>query len=93
MAYDRKYAVKTKTTKVTTLKTSTAEQDIHVFPAKINKLSYFSCGSRDGCVTLKPQVQHKQQAIMRRTFKIADGEECRFSGTSGATGKDLWSMS
>lgn len=94
MSYS-KYAVTTKTTKVTaTLKTSSAAQDVHIFPAKKKKkgenVSYFSCALRDGCVTQRPQVQEKQQAIMERTVKIADGEERRSTRTSGATGKDLW---
>lgn len=38
MPYHSKYAVTTKTTKVTaTLKTSSAAQDVHIFPAKKNK--------------------------------------------------------
>lgn len=96
MTYHSKYAVTTKTTKVTaTLKTSSAAQDVHIFPAKKKKekgknVSYFSCGLRDGCVTQRPQVQEKQQAIMERTVKIADGEERRSTRTSGTTGKDLW---
>lgn len=76
MSHHSKYAVATTTTKVTTtLKTSSAAHEIHVFPAKKKgeNVSYFSCGSHDGCVTLRPQVQEKQQAIMERTVKIADG--------------------
>lgn len=91
MSDQRKYAVAAETTKVTTaLKTSSAGRT-HFPSKKGENVSSLSCGSHDGCVTLKPQVQQKQQAIMERTVKIADGEERRSSGTSGATGKDLWS--